>query len=206
MKKLSARQKKEFYRKSIHLGSLILPFSYYFVFGFQKAPALLVFFPLALISFIFDLVRLEHKSFKKVFYRFFGIMLRKHEISNFTGASYLLTSTVFCIALFPANIAFTALVYLSIGDTLAALFGLTFGKRNIKKTHKSLEGSLACFSSCFIFSLLMSFHPEMGLHPLVGLFGSYAATLAELFRFPIDDNIKIPIFAGFIMSLAGILV
>ncbi|MCB5230722.1 MAG: diacylglycerol/polyprenol kinase family protein [Candidatus Cloacimonas sp.] len=197
---ISRRESKEFYRKAIHLSSLVLPLSYRFLLGGNRGHALLILFPLALIAVIIEIVRLEHKTFKRIFFRIFGIMLRKHETMNLTGASYLLTSSVFTIAIFPAEIAFAALSFLSVGDTMAALIGIRFGRRKIKGTNKSLEGTLACFVSCFVYAL------AFGLNPNLAFAGAVSATIAELSSLPVDDNLKIPILSGVVMSLVSIFI
>ncbi len=197
---LTRREIKELYRKSIHISSLALPLAYRYILGYNKTLAIAILFPFAFVALIVEIVRLENKTVKRIFYRVFGIMMRKHEVADFTGASYLLTATVFSIALFPRVIAFAALSFLSLGDTLAAVIGIRYGTRRFKGTAKSLEGSLACFTACFAYALIF------GLHPGMALVGAFAASVAELLKLPIDDNVKIPIFTGFIMSLASIFI
>lgn len=198
---LSRREIKELYRKSVHISSIALPLAYRYILGYDKMLAIMILFPFAFGSVVIELIRLENKTFKRMFYRIFGIMMRKHESADLTGASYLLTATVFSIAIFPRPIAFAALAFLSLGDTLAAIFGIRYGVRKIRGTpSKSLEGSLACFAPCLAFALIFGFHPGMAL------VGALAATFAELVKIPIDDNVKIPIITGFIMSVASIFI
>ena len=192
---MTEKQKKELFRKTFHVSSILLPLSYYFIFQNRKM-MFLVLIPLTVIALIIDIARLEHKTFKRIFYNLVGVMLRKHEIHNFTGATYLMISAVLCIGFFPKEIAVVSLAFLAIGDTLAALVGIPFGKRKILNTNKSLEGSLACFAGCFVFGLLF-------LHPAVALIGAFTATIAEFSWIPIDDNIKIPIASGLIMSFVN---
>jgi dolichol kinase len=130
-------------------------------------------------------------------------MLRRHEINNFTGASYLLVSAIFCIAFFPPDIAFLAMAFLSIGDTFAALIGIHLGKRKFKNSKKSFEGTLACFISTFLFGYIylqlpFVYNHEYS-HPAIALSGAASASIAELLNIPIDDNVKIPIISGIIM-------
>jgi glycerol-3-phosphate acyltransferase PlsY len=126
-------------------------------------------------------------------------MLRKHERRDFTGASYLLTSAIVCIAIFPPEIAFAAMCFLSIGDTFAAIIGMNWGKRKIVYTVKSFEGALACFITTFSFGLFF-------LDPVVAVCGAIAATIAETSNIDIDDNVKIPIFSGIVMSITYLFV
>jgi dolichol kinase len=197
---LSRREVKEIYRKSVHISSLVLPLSYRYIFGYDRKLTIMVIFPLAFAAVIVELIRLEHRTVKRIFYRVFGIMMRKHEIANLTGASYLLTSTVFCIALFPKEIAFAALSFLALGDTFAAVFGIRFGRRKLINSYKSLEGSIACFAICLSYALIFQ------LHPVIALTGAFSATFAEMSRIPIDDNVKMPIISGIVMTITSIFV
>ena len=185
----------EFARKAIHIMSITLPLAYRFVFNYNKKITIFVFLILAVVSITIELLRLENRNVKKLFYFVFGIMLRKHEIYDFTGASYLLTSAIVCIAFFPPDIAFAAMAFLSIGDTLAALIGMNFGKRKFKFSKKSFEGFIACFASTFLFGVYF-------LHPSIAFFGAVTASIAELINIPIDDNVKIPVLSGIVMSIA----
>lgn len=166
--------------------------------AYNKRNTLLVLFGLAVISIIVEYIRLENRSFRKVFYTIFGVMLRKHEFYTFSGASFLLTSSIVCVAFFPADIAFLSMSFLSIGDTFAALVGMTFGKRKFNFTKKSLEGAIACFISTFFYALFF-------INPVISFFGALGATLAELINLPVDDNVRIPIFSGLVMIIVYIL-
>ena len=196
---MDQEKKKEIYRKSIHLSSLIVPFSYRYLFNYHRKNTFFVLGSITVVALLIEITRLEHRTVKRIFYNIFGIMLRKHEIHDFTGATYLLVSALICIAVFPRDIAFLALSFLAIGDTMAAVVGISFGKRKLFKTKKSLEGSLACFISTLIFAMIF-------IHPVIAFWGAFAATVAEFSRLSVDDNIKIPIASGLMMSLVNIFV
>ncbi|MGC9361769.1 MAG: diacylglycerol/polyprenol kinase family protein, partial [Candidatus Syntrophosphaera sp.] len=174
---------KETLRKSIHLGSLVIPFSYRYILGFNRKLMFFIILTAFVVMLIIEFRRFWQKSFRKTFWRMFGLVLRRHEVRDFTGATYLLFAAVVCIAFFEPIVAFFALAFLSLGDTFAAMVGINFGKRKFRHLDKSLEGSLACFTICFIFGL------AFGGHPLMVFTGALAATLAELSRLPIDDNV-----------------
>ena len=206
------RRKLEIYRKSIHLSSLIIPFVYRFGLplfftgtmfsefsnGYRKvAIAFLVL--LTLLALLIDVLRLQNKTAKKIFHNTFGLLLRHHEHSGITGASYMLVSSVVCIAFFLPDIAFVALSFLAIGDTLAAIVGLSMGKRKLLGTVKSLEGSLACFIGTFLFAIFF-------VNPILAFVGAVTATIAEFAAIGMDDNLKIPIASGIAMSIVNMFI
>ena len=210
----------EFARKLIHIASIILPIYYKYFFKFNRKLTISVLLLMIAVCILFELLRLENHGFKKFFNWTFGIMLRKHEVTNFTGASYLLTSAIVCIAFYPPNIAFMAIAFLSIGDTFAALVGMNFGKRKFKNSQKSFEGFLACFCSTFAFGILIIYldriiydalpllkpHNFIPLNPVLVFFGAIAASCAEVINIPLDDNMKIPIWSGFVMTITYLFV
>ncbi len=192
------KKTKELMRKSIHISSILIPFLYRYIMKYDKQNSLLILFILAAISITIEYVRLENRSFRKLFYTIFGVMLRRHELYNFSGASFLLTSSIFCVAFFPGDIAFLSMCFLSIGDTFAALVGISFGKRKFTFAKKSLEGAIACFVSTFVFALFY-------INPVIAFFGALGATFAELLNIPVDDNVRIPVISGLIMILVYIM-
>ncbi len=195
---MKKKYRTEIYRKLIHISSLAIPMSFRFIVS--RTVMLRVLIPLTLVVFVIEIIRLENKSLKRIFYRLFGIMLRRHEINNYTGASYLMVSAIFCISFFPADIAFLALSSLAIGDTFAAIIGMMYGKRKIRGSKKSLEGSLACFVTTCAYALMF------GAHPMIAIVGGISTTIAETSPIPIDDNIKIPIISAVAMTAAQLFI
>lgn len=193
-------------RKSIHLGSLIIPFSYRYLLGFNRRLTFSLLLVALAVSMVIEFHRLWQKGFRKTFNKLFGLILRRHEHKDFTGATYLLFSAMICVAFFEPYIASCAMAFLSIGDTFAAMIGMSFGKRKFLGMSKSLEGSIACFVSCFIFGIFWLNTPSLRLYPFLAYGGALAATIAELGRIPVDDNLKVPLSAGVIMTILYIVI
>ena len=145
--------KDEILRKLIHLCSLSIPVVYYFI---PRSVALVILGIMTAIALFFDLGRYLSSTIGKIFYRFFGFMLRQHELDhkkrNLNGATYVLLSAFICVLIFPKIIVVTAFAILIICDTTAALIGRRFGKH--KFLFKSLEGTLAFFLSGVVVVLL----------------------------------------------------
>lgn len=189
----------ELIRKLIHLFSLSIPVIYYFI---PSSVSITILAILTAIALIIDLGRFISMSFAQVFYKFFGFLLRKHELDkknkNLTGATYVLISALICGIIFPKVIFVTAFTILIISDTMAALIGRKFGK--IRFLRKSFEGTLSFFVSA---SIVVFFTPKIGNLPLeyvVGIVGAFVGAIVENISYGFaDDNLSIPLSVGFTM-------
>lgn len=191
---------KESIRKSIHLSSLIIPFSYRYLLAYNRKLGFSILLAAFTVSLIIEFYRFWLPGFRKTFHRIFFQILRRHEMRDFTGATYLLFSAMLCVAFMEAQIAFAGIAFLSIGDTFAAIIGINYGKRKFLNSKKSLEGSIACFVSTLIFGLFFL------SHPLLAVSGALAAAVAELVNIPVDDNVKIPLVSGLVMTAVSIFI
>jgi len=195
--------RRELYRKSIHLGSLFIPITYKYFIDYDRTLALKL-IPFVFFFFIaFEIFRRHTGDLGKFLDNYFGFILREHEKKGaLAGSFYLLLGVFFSVILFEGEIVFLSLSFLSIGDTFAAVIGKNFGKIRIGK--KSLEGTIACFVSCVIFGIIFgtnSFMLDNFDFYLMIILAAFGTSLAELFGDVIDDNLKIPLACGLIMSL-----
>jgi dolichol kinase len=199
---MQKEQLNEFVRKAIHISSLAFPLTYRYILGYNRFLMFILLLITLVTALSVELSRIQIPTFRKVFNKLFGLLLRRHETKDFTGATYLVFAGMLCVVFFNPAIAFLSICYLSIGDTFAAMIGVVLGKRKFLGQKKSLEGSLACFCSTLAFSVLLG----SGVHPIVYTVGCLAATLSELWNIPVDDNVKIPLVSGIVMTLTNILV
>jgi dolichol kinase len=191
--------KDELYRKLIHLTSLSIPIVYYFI---TAETAALILGILAGVALVIDLGRYIHPEIGKIFYKYFGFLLREHELDhkkkNLNGATYVLISALISVLIFPKVIFISAFSILIISDSLAALIGRKFGKH--KFLSKSLEGTLTFFVSACIVIL---FTPKVGGffdEYLIGFIAAFVGAIVENISFKlIDDNLSIPLSVGFTM-------
>jgi dolichol kinase len=191
----------EVLRKSVHLGSVVIPVAAVLV---EKRILVVVLLVIAVTLLIVDVLKIKHKPFKRFFHAVFGKMLRDREVEGgMTASTIVVASAALTVFLFRTEIAVTALVFLSVGDSFAALIGRHFGTIKLVG-QRTLEGSLAALNACLFASVfLISLNPILGwkLSPIALLVGSVAATLAELLDIPLDDNLRIPVIAGTVMEL-----
>lgn len=130
----------------------------------------------------------------------FGQLLRRKELYTLTGGSYLLLASLVAIFIFPVPGVFIAAIsFLVIGDTVAALFGLRFGKARLFS--KTIEGTTACLASCLIIAYVISKLPKAPLPLGIGVAGAVIATIVEALPIEVNDNVIIPIFAGAVMRI-----
>lgn len=193
--------KNELLRKSIHLTSLLIPIIYYFI---PKELGLTLLIPLVVISLTVDTLKIFSRKFRALFIKFFGFMLREHELDaskhTYTGATFVLLSALISLLLFPKIIFITAFSILIISDTSAALIGRKYGKH--KFLAKSLEGSTAFFVSAVIVVLLAPKVTGDLTEYLIGIAGAFVATFGENLSYGwADDNFVIPLSAGATMWL-----
>jgi dolichol kinase len=131
---------------------------------------------------------------RRYYQRIFGALTRSSEAERFTGASFVFLGALSAVVLFPATVAILAMLFMSLGDTAAALVGIRYGRLRIG--NKTLEGTAACFVVCLATAL------AGGLPGSVALAGAATATIAELIPWGIiNDNVAIPLFAGGVMTL-----
>jgi len=196
--------KAELVRKGIHLISLSIPVIYSFV---PKSFALEILIPLTIAFVVVDLARYDIPQISDLFYKYFGFLLRRHEVDkkrhNLNGATYMLISAVICVIIFPKYIMVTSFTVLILADAASAVFGKRFGKHKInpeKNLPKSYEGSLAFIIAGIV---AVSLTPKVNYLPgeyLIGIAATIIAAVAEVTSYQIvDDNIAVPISFGLAM-------
>ncbi len=192
--------RKELMRKAIHLSSLWIPAAIYFMPKFILVPILLV--------ILVGNVILEYGNFKRYPWarKSFGVLffrtLRNKETSRehfqFTGAIYVLVSALLCLCLFTKEVAAISLTVMLISDSAAALVGRSIGRVKIYK-NKTLEGTLAFFTSALVINLLFW---QVYPFTMISVLACLVATLAEVYedKIEIDDNLSVPIFMAAVLS------
>jgi len=179
-------------RKSIHLFGLVVPLGMLVVPSSVTRWALLTAF---LASVTIDLLRRGDSTLAVGIRRLLGPLLRPHELSRFSGGTYILAAGALCHLLFALPVAVAALISIVLGDTAAVFVGRYLGRVKIGGS-KTLEGSLGFFAAAFLGILWMGQLPMS-----VKLIGSATAAVAEALPLPLDDNLTVPLVAGAVMTL-----
>ena len=186
----------EIFRKLIHISSLVIPLSYFFLIKDKNVMATILII-LTLTSLLIEYARLNRKGYIRfLFEKYLKSVLRSKELKgHLTGATWMLIGFTSSVIIFDFEVAVLALLFLSVGDSVAALVGraLPIGK----VWDKSILGSLSGILFCVIFGLAIN----NTLSVQIIIFGAISGMLIELIPLKINDNFSIPIFSGFIMQI-----
>ncbi len=201
----SINYRDEVVRKLIHLCSLSIPIIYFFI---PKTSAVIILSIVTFFALVIDLSRYFSPEAGKVFYSFFGFLLREHELDtrkkNLNGATYVFISALICVIIFPKILFITAFSILIISDSLAALIGRKYGKH--KFLSKSLEGTLTFFISATIVVLFTPKVEGLVSEYLIGIVAAAIGAIVENISFGFaDDNLSIPISIGLSLWLLYII-
>jgi diacylglycerol kinase (CTP) len=146
---------------------------------------------------LIEVVRLRVPSFNKVMVTIFSPFVRASEIHAPSGAIYYLLGAFICVAVFPKTIAVLALAFLACGDPSASVSGILTRKWGYRlKSGKSLIGTLVCALVCSVVTWVYLGNVQ------AAIFGGIVGALAEITTTPLDDNLTIPVIAGFGLWLA----
>ena len=186
----------EIIRKLIHVSSLAIPLIYSFLIKDKNIMAAVLVI-LTLLALLIEYVRVNQVGFVRSFFnKYLKSALRSNELKgNLTGATWMLIGFTFSVIIFDFEVSVLALLFLSVGDAVAALVGraLPFGKI----WGKSIFGSLSGFLFCVFLGLTVN----DTLSSQIIIFGAISGMFIELIPLKINDNFSIPIFSGLIMQI-----
>ncbi len=182
----------EFKRKSLHFLTILYPILYNII---PYRVALTVSASLLIIDLIAETIRLLYPSINNVILKIFSGTYREKEKENVSTLIWTLSGAFITILFFSDNkqIVTLSLLYLALGDSIAALVGVKYGKIRLGSRGKSLEGSLAFFVVAFICGVIF-------FNWWVAFIVSFVATAIEFLPLPIDDNFILPIFSAGILT------
>ena len=184
--------KKELKRKAIHLLAIFFIILFVLISSsFGKTIALFVLVFLLIIFLELDYVRIDLR--KKI--PLISGLWRLKEKDRPGGQVFFLIGAIICLAVFDFRIALAAVLMTVFGDMAAALVGKRFGRTWLSEK-RALEGILAelFVNLAIAYFILNSF--------AVMIVMALTATVVESLVDKLDDNLMIPLFAGFNGQLA----
>jgi glycerol-3-phosphate acyltransferase PlsY len=162
---------------------------------------------LALAGLVFlsiDILKTFFPKFKRAYVKVGGIIMRPKELDHINSSTWYLLGLAFTFALCPLPLATMITLFLAVGDPLAAIVGIQFGKKRLAGG-KSWLGTTTCFAACFMAAWSVGYFYELGFSPeiLFYLSAGIIGAVAEAIPTPIDDNFTIPVFST--LGLLGLL-
>ena len=199
--------KRELARKFVHLLSIFILIVYFFISDFFNSKiALIILVFVLIISIEFEYLRIEIPYDIPILKHLWKYMRRKKEKCRLGGDVFFLIGAILVLAIFDLRVAIAAILMTTFGDMAAALVGKRFGKHYLMK-ERAWEGIFAEFIvdifigiGVFIWagnSLVSSF----GVWIII-LVMAISATIIETIIYQMDDNLLIPVFAGFNRQIA----
>jgi dolichol kinase len=194
--------KGEFYRKTIHLSSSAVPIGYYFI---PEKIVLWIIIPMLVFLLLVEVIKYYNESVYRLYIKYFKFLLREHETDRvkfrINGASWLLIADVLVIIFIPKYIAISGMLLLSLADSLSAIFGRLFGKKQFAP-NRTYTGSVTFFvvGVIIVFSTPKYFNiPEEYYLSLIAL---VFTTISDSIKLPVDDNFAIPVvYSGMLYIL-----
>lgn len=190
----------ELARKALHLGTAALPIAWAFdVVDVRQLRITLT--AAAVVALGIEALRARSPRFAATFRALVGQLLRRHESTRLTGATWLAIAMAGVAWLAPQPAAIAALWAAAVGDATAALAGLTLAswRGAAPDGRKSLAGSLAALLSTALGCRWL----VAASWPIALTLGAVAA-LAEWPRRPLDDNLRVAIAVAFAAVALGL--
>lgn len=204
--------KQELARKAIHFTSLAIIFAYFiFAEAFNPKIALLILVFFLIIALEFEYLRIEIGEKIPLLNKAWKYLRREKERYTMGGDVFFLLGGILVLAVFNIRIAVAAILMTTFGDMAAALIGTRYGKHYLKTfKERAWEGILAEFfvnlvvgTGVLFYDAIYNFQVLYDWRLWIVVFVmSITATFVETVVHKMDDNLLIPVFAGFNGQLA----
>lgn len=161
----------------------------------------------ALLAFTVEFFRLRNDKFNQIAMLFMKPVMRESERNSVSGLPYYALGIALALYFFPERIAVLATLFLIFADPIASFFGILYGRDKILP-NKSLQGTIAAFSVCYIVTIiygLIYLGPSTNLlvySILAGIIGSISEMCSQF----VDDNLCIPVISGLGLYLVNFIV
>ena len=186
-------------RRLFHLGNgMAIGTAYALLFTHEQVVH--VFGAIACLVYIGDRIRIAYPEVVARYAPWVNrLFVRAEEQVREAAMTPFAIAVLLTILATPKLAALVAIYTLAIGDPLAAVVGIRFGRRRLVQD-RSLEGTLAFFvATVAIAVIVLRCGSEAKAWPIAGAAAAIGmvAVACELLPLRIDDNLTIPIVVGF---------
>jgi len=162
--------------------------------------ALYVLAAAALVAATADIARAHSSPFNTFIRAIFGPLMRAEELPGveagirFNGATCVLVGAALMALLFPLRVAVPVLAMAMLADAAAALVGRRWGQHPWGSLSATVEGTTAFVGTGLA---IMAYFPAVAFGPAAA--GVLVGAVVEVLPLPINDNIRVPVAAGFVV-------
>lgn len=194
-------------RKLWHMATGLIGLAFYFKSGLSTdtvATTLLVF---SACSFMVEYARLRNEKMNQLLMVIMKPVMRESEKNSVSGMPFYALGVSLSLFFFPERIAILSVLFLIFADPIASFCGILYGRDKILP-NKSLQGTIAAFSVCYIVTLvygLIHASPSMNLlvySILAGIIGAVSELCSQF----VDDNLCIPVISGLGLFLVNFII
>jgi len=121
-------------------------------------------------------------------------LFKEKESRTISGATALMSSYLLLVAIFPAPVTAFAILFFSLGDPLASLFGKSFPIWRLRE--KSIGGGLAFVLVGAVLSITLP-----GLTFWIKICASLAGGVIEFLASDVEDNLTVPLAVGVVLVM-----
>lgn len=131
----------------------------------------------------------------------FRPVMREREKNKINSAIFFMVAMIFVYWIFPRDVAVLTMLFISLGDPVAGIVGVYFGKHKISQ-HASAEGVLACFVLCTTLAAISAtwffnqYHVSAAHLPFFALTCGAVGAVAESSFKMFDDNLTMPLVSA----------
>ncbi|MBI9054174.1 MAG: phosphatidate cytidylyltransferase [Bacteroidales bacterium] len=175
----------------IIIGAIVFAANYFFVTGLVNSNIFLAIIPVIISVFIIELYRKSEQVFVNVGFTFLGVI---YIAVPFSFANYI----VFSDNVYNAHLLLGFLFLMWSYDTLAYVFGVSFGKHRLferispKKSWEGfIGGTVSSLGMAYVISLIfpeLSFLSWAFVSVIVSVFGTYGDLVESVFKRNIDEK------------------
>lgn len=158
-------------------------------------------------AFLVEYTRLRNEKVNQLVMFVLKPVMRESEKNSVSGLPFYALGVSLSLFFFPERIAILSVLFLIFADPIASFCGILYGRDKILP-NKSLQGTIAAFSVCYIVTLvygLIHASPSMGLL-MFSIFAGMIGAVSELCSQFVDDNLCIPVISGLGLFLLNMLI
>ena len=161
----------------------------------------------AILAFALEFLRLRDERLNQIVMIVMKPFMRESEKTSVSGMPFYALGVALSLFFFPERIAVLSVLFLIFADPIASLFGILYGRDKILP-NKSLQGTLAAFSVCYLVTLIYgAVYTGSSMNLLIfSIMAGVIGALSELCSQFVDDNLCIPVVSGLGLFILNIFV